>query len=108
MSELIKFDVAQQTAGHREDKRSIKQNQACLSNVCVIEENQAGCENASRKSVARFPHYVEDHWDSQSSQKSRHGTKCNIRDLVVDVRVANIFEVEMSIIAHEPTHQREK
>lgn len=85
MSELVEFDVAQQTAGHSKDKSGIKENQSGLSDVCVIEENQACGQNARWESVSGFPHDVKDNGDCKSSKECRHSTECYVWDLVVDV-----------------------
>lgn len=52
MSQLVELDVAQETAGHGENQSGIEENQARLANVCIVQENQAGGDKASRQAIA--------------------------------------------------------
>lgn len=51
MSQLVELDVAQETAGHGENQGGIEENQACLANVCIVQENQASSDKASWQAV---------------------------------------------------------
>ena len=105
MAELVELDVAQQAAGHGKDEGRIEQDQAGLSDVSIVEENETGGNNAGGQAVARFPHNKVDHRDSQGAQKSGHGAEGDVRNPVGDVGVANVFKVEVTIVTNKPAHE---
>jgi len=108
VSQLVEFDVGKQTASHGENEGRVEEDQTSLPNVGIVEENQASGHNTSRKAVSRLPHdHVYDR-DGQGAEDGGERAECDIGDLVRDVRVADIVEVEVSIIAHEPAHKGEE
>lgn len=108
MTELVETDVAQNAQGHEENQSGIEQDEASLTNVRVVKENDGGRNNARREAVARLPHDPEDHADGQGTHHSRHRSVRDVRNSVGDVRVANVLEEEGSIIADQPTSECEE
>ena len=41
MTELVEANIGEHTDCHEEDQGSIQQDQSCLTNVCVVEEDKA-------------------------------------------------------------------
>jgi hypothetical protein len=108
VSQLIEPDIAEQTTRHRKDERRIQKNQSRLSNMRVIKQHQASGNNARRQGVSRFPHDIKHDRNSESAEQGRHGAESDVGDFVGDIRVPDVLEVEVSIITHEPSHQREQ
>lgn len=108
MATLVELDVEQQAAGHGENEGCIKEDQASLSNVRIVQQDQGRGDYAGRHTVARLPHNEICNRDGQGSQNSRKRTERDVGNLVGNVRVADVFEVEMAVVAHEPTHEGEK
>lgn len=108
VSQLIEPDIAEQATRHREDERRIQQNQPRLSNMRVIKQHQPSRDDAGGEGVSRFPHDVEDNRDGEGAEQGRHGAEGDVGDFVGNVRVPDVLEVEVSIVAHEPAHQREE
>lgn len=105
MSQLIKLDIGKQRASHGKDQSRIKQNQASLANMSVIEEDESRCDNAGWQGVARLPHNVKDNWDGQGTEE---GWQCAVGDIwhfIVDVGVADVVKVEVSVIADQPPNE---
>lgn len=102
---LVKLDVAQYTDSHEEDEGRIEKDQSSLANVGVIEEDEAGREDAGREGVTRLPHDEENSRDGQSSQQRRKRSVGHIRDLVVNVRVTNVVKQELTIEANQPAYK---
>lgn len=71
MAALVELDVEQQATSHSENQGGIQKNQAGLSNVCVVEENETGSNESSRDAVARFPHNQVCNGNSQGTENRR-------------------------------------
>lgn len=108
MAKLVELDVGEQRAGHGEYQGSIKENEASLSYVGIVEKDEAGSNDASWQSVARLPHNVEDNWDGQRAEQCWQSAVCNIWDLVLNVGVSNVVEVEAPIIANKVSDEGEE
>jgi hypothetical protein len=108
MPQSVEANVAQNADGHGEDESRVQQNETGLSNMGVVEEDQAGCHNGRWQGVARLPHDQEDGGDGESSQEGRQSTEGNVGDLIGDIRVANIVEEKVPVIANEPAHEGEE
>ena len=108
VAQFVELDITQETACHGEDQGGVEKNQACLTNVSVVKEHQAGRDNARWNTIGGFPHDQEDDGYSQSTQQSGQGAESNVGDMVCDVRVTNILEVEVAIISDEPSGKSEK
>lgn len=105
VTQLVKFNVKEQAASHCQYKGSIQKDQPGLANVSVVKENQSGSNDASRDTIPRLPHDKIGNRHSQGAQNGGKSSECNIRDLVVNVRIANVFEVEVAIVANQPAHE---
>jgi hypothetical protein len=108
VAELVEPDVAQETAGHGEDERRVEQDEPCLANVRVVEQDKGRGDNASGKAVAGLPHDQVDDGDGHGAQEGGHRPECDIGDLVRDVRVADVLEVEVAIVTDEPASEGEE
>jgi len=108
VSQLVELDVAEEAARHGEDEGCVKENESGLTDVRIVEEDETGGHQTSRKTVTRLPHDQVDHRDSQGAKKRRKRAEGDIGDLVNGVRVANIVEVEVAIVTDEPTDECKK
>jgi hypothetical protein len=108
MAKLVELDVEEQTACHGQDQGGIKKNQSRLTNVGVIEQNQPGGNYASRNAIARFPHDEVRYRYSQGAQNGGESSESHVGHLVIDVGIANVIEVEVAIVADQPTHEGEQ
>lgn len=102
MAKLVEANVGEHGKGHEEDQGRIEEDQASLADVGVIEEHETGCSNAGWQRVSRLPHDHEDGRDGKSTHGRGHGAVCDVRDLVRDVRVTNVFEEEAAIVSDKP------
>lgn len=108
MTQLVEANVGEDRERHEEDERCVEQNQPSLSNVSVVEEHQAGCEDASWKRVSTLPHNPEDSADCECSLQCRKRAVSHIGHLVGDVAVANVLEQELSLVSHKPACESEE
>jgi len=98
MSLLVKFDITQHTECHEEDQSRIEEDQTSLTNVGVIEEDEAGREDAGRERVTRLPHNEEDGRHGECSKERRQSSERHVWYLVLNVGVADVIEEEVAII----------
>lgn len=105
---LVKLDVAEHAQCHEEDKSGIEEDQSSLSDVRIVEEDEAGSEDAGWKGIARFGHDEEDDWNGQCTQQSRESSEGDIWHPVVNVRVANVVEEEVAIETNKPADEGEQ
>ena len=100
MPQLVETNVCQDSQRHEKDKSRIEQNQASLTDMCVVEEKKTGGRDASWKRVSGFPHDQEHSWDGKGAHAGGHGSVRNIGDAVGDVGVANVLEQEVSFVSN--------
>ena len=74
----------------------------------VVKEDHGSRNDTGGKAVARFPHNPEDNADRKRSHHCGHRSVCDVRDLVCDVRVADVFEEEGAIVSNEPACECEE
>lgn len=108
MPKLVELDVGEQTAGHCQDKRSVQQNQARLTNVGIVEKDKTSSYNASGQAVARLPHDHIGDGDCQRTEDRWEGTESHEWNFVRNVGVPNVLEVEVPIVANQPSHKCEE
>lgn len=126
MAELVEADIAEERAGHGKDEGRIEEDETSLADVGVVyplvsnclqappsdgqhtKQNQSGGNQARGKTVPAFPHSQEHHRNRERAHKCRHSSEGYVGHLVVDIRVANVVELEVAIIAHEPAHKGEQ
>lgn len=100
MAKLIELDVKEQAASHSQDQCSVQENQPGLANVCVVEEHETSSDNTGGQAVSGLPHDQVGDGDGQGTEKRWQGSKGQVRHLVCDIRVANVLEVEVSIVSN--------
>lgn len=105
---LVKLDVAQQAAGHGEDESGIEEDEAGLADVGVVEKDENGGDEAGGDTVARLPHDEVGDGDGQGTEDGGESTEGDVGDLVVNVGVANVFKLEVAVVANEPAHEGEE
>lgn len=105
MSLLVELDVAQQAQCHEEDEGRVEEDKSSLTNVRVIEQDEAGRKNAGWQRVARLPHDEEYNGNSQRTQQSRESPISHVWYIVLDVRVPNVVEKKLSVVANKPADQ---
>lgn len=105
MSLLVELDVEEQTARHSQDEGGVEKNEPGLTNVGIVEENQASRHNTSREAIAGLPHYQVGDGYRQGAQNGGHSTEGDIGNLVRNVGVADVLEVEVAIVANKPAHE---
>jgi hypothetical protein len=76
--------------------------------VGIIEEDKTSGEDASGKTVARFPHDKICDRDSQSTKSSGESSVRDIGNFIRNVGVADVLEVEVTIVANEPADKGEQ
>lgn len=103
--QLVEADVAEQRAGHGEDERGVQQDQPRLADVRVVQQDEARGQDARGEAVAALPHDQVRHRHGQGPEDGRHGAEGHIRDLVRDVRVADVVEVEVAVVPDQPAHE---
>ena len=108
VSLLVELDVAQQAQCHKEDQGRIEEDKSSLADVRVIEEDQAGGKDAGWQGVARLPHDEEYDRDGQRTQQSRESPVSHVWHIVLDVRVTNVIEQKLPIVANKPADQGEQ
>lgn len=106
--QLVKFDVEEETARHGENQGGVQKNQAGLADVGVVKEDEASGHDTGGKAVARLPHDQVRYGHGQGTQNSGHRAERDVGNLVRDIRVANVLEVEVAIVADEPAHKGEQ
>ena len=105
MAQLIETNVAEDTQGHGEHQGGIHEDQSIFGNMGVVKQNQSGRQHTGRQRITRLPHDLEHHGHRESTESGGHGTESNIRDLVLNVRIANVLEQEVAIVSDQPAHQ---
>lgn len=108
MSFFVEFDVAEYAESHKKDKGRVEKDQPRLANVRVIEENETGSKDTSRKGIAGFPHNQENDGNSQGAQQGWKSSEGDIWDLVLNVRVTDVVEEKMAVKANKPTDEGEQ
>lgn len=108
VSKLVELDVEQQTASHGKNQSRIEKNESGLANVGVVKQNQASSNDTSWQTVARLPHDQVGDRHGQGAENGGHSSKSDIGDLVGDVGIANVLEVEVTVISNKPAHKREQ
>ena len=108
MSQLVEANVCENRESHEEDKRRIKQNQACLANVGVIEKHKTGSGDAGGQGVSGLPHNEEDNRNGKRAKGGGHSTVCDIRNVVGDVGIADVLEEELALVTDEPASEGEQ
>jgi hypothetical protein len=108
VSEFVPLDVKEKTAGHGKNQSSIQKDKSGLANVGVIEKDKASGKDTSWKAVARLPHDEVRNSDSQSTESSGQSSEGHVRDLVRNVGVANVIEVEVTIVTDQPADKSEE
>jgi hypothetical protein len=108
VSKLIPLDVEEKTAGHGKNQSSIQEDKSGLANVGVIEKDKTSGKDTSREAVARLPHDEVRNSDSQSTESSGQSSEGHVGDLVRNVGVANIVEVEVTIVTDQPADKSEE
>lgn len=108
MTKLVEANVSEHRECHEEDQGCIEKDQAGLANMGVVKEHEPGCCHAGRQRISRLPHDQEDGRDGEGAHSSGHGTVGDVRDLVCDVRVADVLEQEAAIVADEPSGEGKK
>ena len=76
--------------------------------MSVVEEQETSGGHTGGQRVSRLPHDQKDGRDGEGAHCSGHGAVRDVRDLVGDVRVANVLEQERAIVTDEPTSEREE
>lgn len=71
-------------------------------------QNQSRGNQTRGKAIPTLPHGQEYHRNSEGTHERRHSSEGYIRDLVIDVRVANVVKLEVAIISNEPAHEGEQ
>ena len=71
------------------------------------EENQTRAEKSDDARVATLSHDGIDDSGNCASEQGGQGTHADVGHLVLDVRVANVFELELSVKADEPSLERQ-
>lgn len=79
-----------------------------MTDVRVIEKNQAGSKDTGWERIAGFPHDQEHDRDSQRSQQRRESPVGHVWHVVFDVGITNVIEEELSAIANKPTNPSEQ
>lgn len=108
MSLLVEAHVAQHRGCHEENKGCVEQNEPGLADVRVVEQDQTGGENTSRKRVARLPHNQEDSRNSERPKQRRECSVGNVGDIVGDIGVANVLKLEVAIVSYQPADKGEE
>jgi hypothetical protein len=76
--------------------------------VGVVKENQASGENAGRETIARLPHDEVNNRNGQSTENRGQRPEGDIWNLVGDVRIADVLEMEVTVISNQPSHKGEE
>lgn len=108
VSELVPLDVEEQTASHGEDEGSIQENETGLANVGIVKEDETGGKNTGGETVSGLPHDEVGNGNGQSTEDGGQSSEGHVRDLVGNVGVANVLEVEVTIVADQPAHKGEE
>ena len=108
MTQLVETNVAEDTQGHGEHQGGIHEDQTVFGNMGVVKQNQSGRQHTGRQRITRLPHNLEHHGHRESTERGGHGTQGNIRDLVLNVRITNVLEQEVTIVSDQPAHQGEE
>lgn len=105
VSQLVELDVEQETAGHGKHQCSVKEDEASLANVRIVQKDQSGSDKTSRYTITRFPHDQIRDRHSQCAKEGGQGSERDIGHLVGNVGVADVFEVEVAVISNKPANE---
>lgn len=108
MSKLVEFNVAEHTEGHEEDQRGVEKDESSLTDMRIVKQDEAGCQNAGRQRVARLPHDQEDDRNDQRAQERGQSSEGYIRDIVLDIGIADVVEQKVAIVTNEPADECEQ
>jgi hypothetical protein len=72
------------------------------------EKNQHRAEQRNQPRVPTLPHDRKDDRRNRTPKERRKRPQSNVRNLVVNVRLADVFELEVAVVADEPALEGEK
>lgn len=131
IAELVEADVGIEGERHEEDHWRVQEDQASLTDVSVVcrreqrfnstrgacvrrdraqltEEHQTRAEKSDDARVTTLSHDGIDDGGNCASEQGGQGAHADVGHLVLDVRVADVFELELSVKADEPSLERQQ
>lgn len=91
--------------GGREDERRIEEDQASLGEEAVLEDDEGGAEGGSRSSATRSLEGQEHGRNKKNTADGREQSHGDVGNLGLEVVLANILEIEISIETGEPANE---
>lgn len=105
VTQLIETDIAQNAESHRQHQGGVQEDQAVLANVSIVKHHQTSCQHTGWERISRLPHGQENNGNRQGTESGGHCAESKVRHIVVDVRVANVLEEEVTIVSDQPAHK---